>query len=120
MAIPIFEGVIKSRDEIKHAKFVLLYEFGKESDGVFKAYRVKNIGELSKEQMIKTGYEAPHHDPYLCYFFDEEIDLGEFDIQAIIEADKAKFEAAKKDQSESYPEGRPIYMNGFELIKFRK
>lgn len=73
MAIPIFEGVIKSRDEIKHAKFVLLYEFGKESDGVFKAYRVKNIGELSKEQI-----------------------------------------------SESYPEGRPIYMNGFELIKFRK
>lgn len=113
-------GVIKSRDEIKHAKFVLLYEFGKESDGVFKAYRVKNIGELSKEQMIKTGYEDPHHDPYLCYFFDEEIDLGEFDVQAIIEADMVKFEALKKDQSEIYPEGRPIYMNGSELIKYRK
>lgn len=113
-------GVIKSRDEIKHAKFVLLYEIKKESDGVFKAFRVKNIGELSKDQMIKTGYEDPQHAPYLCYFFDEEVYLGEYDIKAIIEADKAKYEASKKESSEEYPDGRPIYMNGSELIKYRR
>ncbi len=27
-------GVVKSRDNVKHAKFVLLYEYGKEKDGV--------------------------------------------------------------------------------------
>jgi len=112
-------GVRKSRDEIRHAKFVVLYIAGKEHEGVWKTFRVKNIGELTKEQMIATGYTDPHHDKYLCYFFDEEISLGEFNIQAIITADKEKFETAKKDPIEKYPAGRPIYMKGEELIKYR-
>ena len=45
-------GVIKSRENIRHAKFVILYEFEKEDKGVYKAFRVKNIGELTKQQMI--------------------------------------------------------------------
>ena len=116
-------GVVKSRDNIKHAKFVILYEFGKESEGVYKAFRVKNTGEMSKEQMIKTGYENPHHDAYFCYFFDEEITLGEFDIQKIIETDKENYELKiDKDKKlpKEYPIGRPIYMKGKDLIKYRK
>lgn len=42
-------GVIKSRENIRHAKFVILYEFEKEDKGVYKAFRVKNIGELTKQ-----------------------------------------------------------------------
>lgn len=112
-------GVIKSRENIRHAKFVILYEFEKEDKGVYKAFRVKNIGELTKQQMIDTGYINPRHDAYLCYFFDEEITLGEFDIQGIIEADKKKYEADPK-HIEKYAEGQPIYMSGKELINFRK
>jgi len=111
-------GVIKSRENIRHAKFVILYEFGKEDKGVYKAFRVKNIGELTKQQMIDTGYINPQHDAYLCYFFDEEITLGEFDIKKIIEADKMKHEADSKQKKE-YAEGQPVYMSGRELIKFR-
>jgi len=111
-------GVIKSRENIRHAKFVILYEFGKEYKGVYKAFRVKNIGELTKQQMIDTGYINPQHDAYLCYFFDEEITLGEFDIKKIIEADKMKHEADSKQKKE-YAEGQPVYMSGRELIKFR-
>jgi len=111
-------GVIKSRENIRHAKFVILYEFGKEDKGVYKAFRVKNIGELTKQQMIDTGYINPRHDAYLCYFFDEEITLGEFDIKKIIEADKMKHEADSKQKKE-YAEGQPVYMSGRELIKFR-
>ena len=33
-------GVIKSRENIRHAKFVILYEFEKEDKGVYKAFRV--------------------------------------------------------------------------------
>lgn len=50
----------------------------------------------------------------------KRINLREFYILAIIEVDKAKFEATKKGQSDIYSEGRPIYINGFELIKFWK
>lgn len=112
-------GVIKSRENIRHAKFVILYEFEKEDKGVYKAFRVKNIGELTKQQMIDTGYINPRHDAYLCYFFDEEITLGEFDIKRIIEADRMKHEADSKQKKE-YAEGQPVYMSGKELINFRK
>ena len=113
-------GVVKSRDEIKHAKFVILYEFGKESNGVYKTFRVKNTGELNKDDMIKYGYNNPGHDKYLCYFFDEEVYLGEFNIEKIIEEDIRKYNKTKKKSQGSYPYGRPIYIEGKELIKFKK
>lgn len=109
-------GVVKSRDYVKHAKFVILYNAGKNK--VYKAFRVKNTGELTHEQMISQGYLRPRHDKYFCYFFDEEITLGEFDIHGIIEADKKKHEVDAK-QKEEYAEGQPIFMSGEELIKFR-
>lgn len=62
--------------------------------------------------MISQGYLNPQHDRYFCYFFDEEITLGDFDIEAIIEEEKAK--------NVEYAKGTPIYMNGEELIKFRR
>ena len=103
-------GVVKSRDYVKHAKFVILYMDGEKK--VYKVFRVKNTGELTREQMISQGYLNPRHDRYFCYFFDEEITLGEFDIEAIVEAEKAK--------NAVYAKGMPVYMNGEELIRFRK
>lgn len=110
-------GVVKSRDYVKHAKFVILYMDGEKK--VYKAFRVKNTGELSREQMISQGYLNPRHDRYFCYFFDEEITLGDFDINEIIKTDKKKYEADTK-QKEEYAEGQPVFMSGEELIKFRK
>lgn len=110
-------GVVKSRDYVKHAKFVILYMDGEKK--VYKAFRVKNTGELSREQMISQGYLNPRHDRYFCYFFDEEITLGDFDINEIIKTDKKKHEAETK-QKEEYAEGQPVFMSGEELIKFRK
>lgn len=103
-------GVVKSRDYVKHAKFVILYMDGEKK--VYKAFRVKNTGELTHEQMISQGCLNPRHDRYFCYFFDEEITLGEFDIETIIEAEKTR--------NAGYAKGMPIYVNGEELIKFRK
>ena len=103
-------GVVKSRDYVKHAKFVILYMDGEKK--VYKAFRVKNTGELNREQMISQGSLNPRHDRYFCYFFDEEITLGEFDIEAIIEAEKAR--------NSEYAKGMPVYMSGEELIKFRR
>lgn len=114
-------GVVKSRKEIRHAKFVILYVAGKEHDGVWKTFRVKNIGELTKEQMIATGYKDPHYDKYLCYFFDEEITIGNIDIEKIIEDDKSAYIEATKYSHvfERYPKGRPIYLEGCKLIEYR-
>lgn len=114
-------GIVKSREEIKHAKFVILYLFGKEQEGAFKVFRVKNIGEMSKYQMIRTGYNNPHYDKYLCYFFDEEVTLGNIDIARIIEDDKKAFLESTRFNHvlEKYPQGRPIYLDGSKLINYR-
>lgn len=103
-------AVVKSRDNVKHAKFVILYDFNKQITRQY-TFRVKNTGEMSKEKMIATGYKCPRHDRYFCYFFDEEITLGKFDLEAILNEAKAK---------NGYIEGQPIYLTGRELIKYRK
>lgn len=116
-------GVVKSRDNIKHAKFVLLYEYGKESEGIRYTFRVKNTGEMQKQQMIDTGYINPNHDAYFCYFFDEEITLGDFDVNKLINFDRQQYsQEIEKDRRlpKEYVEGRPIYITGRDLIKFRK
>ena len=110
-------GVVKSREYVKHAKFVILYNAGENK--VYKSFRVKNTGELSREQIEKQGYINPKHDRYFCYFFDEEISLGDFDIQGIIQSDKEKWKADPK-HLEEYAEGKPVFMSGNELIKFRR
>ncbi len=103
-------AVVKSRDYVKRAKFAILYDFEKRIQRLY-TFRVKNTGEMSKEKMLQTGYENPRHDRYFCYFFDEEITLGKFDIDKVLEDAKTK---------EGYVEGQPIYLTGSELIKFRK
>ena len=103
-------AVVKSRDYVKHAKFAILYDFEKRISRLY-TFRVKNTGEMTKEKMLQTGYDNPRHDRYFCYFFDEEITLGKFDLEAILD------EAKKK---EGYIEGQPIYLTGKELIAYRK
>ena len=103
-------AVVKSRDYVKHAKFVILYDFNKQITRQY-TFRVKNTGEMSKEKMIATGYKCPRHDRYFCYFFDEEITLGKIDLEAILNEAKAK---------NGYIEGQPIYLTGRELIEYRK
>ncbi len=117
------EGGVKRTDTLRQAKFVLLYEYEKEHEGVYKAFRVKGYQEKTKEDLIKEGYPSPHHDRYYCYIFDEEVNLGTFDIERLISTDRINY-SSEIHQSRSllkkYPEGRPIFIKGSELLKFRK
>ena len=103
------------------AKFVLLYEFDKEDQGVFKVYRVKGYQVRTKGDLMKEGYPNPHHARYYCYVFDEEVDLGTFDIERIISADRINYASEIRRSGEltkKYPEGRPIFLKGSELLKY--
>ncbi len=117
------EGGLNIRDTQNiQAKFVLLYEFDKENLGLFKAYRVKDYKVKTKEDLMKEGYPSPHHDRYYCYVFDEEVNLGTFDIERIISTDRINYSSEihqSKSISKKYPEGRPIFLRGSELLKFR-
>lgn len=110
-------GVVKSRKEIRHAKFAILYIAGKENEGVWKSFRVKNIGEMDQDHMKATGYKDPKHEKYLCFFFDEEINIGNYDIKKIIDDDRRTY--LENHHSEDYPQGRPIFIKGRQLIEYR-
>lgn len=115
-------GGVNRQDTIKQAKFVLLYEFGKEHEGVYKAYRVKAYKEKPKEELIREGYPSPHHDRYYCYIFDEEVNLGSFNINAIISKDRINYELEirlSRSLTKEYPEGRPVFLKGSELLEYR-
>lgn len=116
------EGGIKRTDTLRQAKFVILYEFGKERMGIFKVFRVKGYQEKTKDDLIKEGYPSPHHDRYYCYVFDEEVNLGEFDIERIISADRINYSSEihqSRSLTKKYPEGRPIFLKGCELLRYR-
>ncbi len=116
------EGGIKRTDTLKQAKFVLLYQFDKEHEGVYKVFRVKGYAEKSRDELIKEGYPDPHHDRYYCYYFDEEVNLGQYDIEKIISTDRLNYSFKiyqSKSRSKTYPEGRPIFLSGKELIEYR-
>ena len=85
---------------------------------MFKVFRVKNTGELTKEQMMNQGYVDPHHDKYFCYFFDEEVTLGDLNVARIIDDDREQF--LQKNPEGNYPKGRPIYLTARELIRYRE
>ena len=102
---------------------MLLYEYDKEHEGVYKAFRVKGYQEKTKDDLIKEGYPSPHHDRYYCYIFDEEVNLGSFDIERLISTDRINYSSEihqSRSRQKKYPEGRPIFVKGSELLKFRK
>ncbi len=116
------EGGIKRTDTLKQAKFVLLYQFEKEHEGVYKVFRVKGYAEKSKEELIKEGYPDPHHERYYCYYFDEEVNLGQYDIEKIISTDRLSYSFEiyqSKSRTKEYPEGRPIFLSGKKLKEYR-
>ena len=77
----------------------------------------------TKEDLIKEGYLNPHHDRYYIYIFDEEVNLGDYDVKSIISADRINYASEihqSKSLTKTYPEGRPIFLRGTQLLKYRK
>ena len=78
--------------------FVVLYDITNIANG-FRVF-------MDGERMRKALYPNPHG-RYFCYVFDEEVSLGNLDVQKII-------------SDHSYlPIGTPIYLKGSELIRYR-
>ena len=85
--------------------FVVLYDVNNIADG-FRVFRVHHTAIMDEERMRKAQYPDPHG-RYFCYVFDEEVSLGDLDVQKII-----------NEHSDS-PRGAPIYLKGSELIRYR-
>lgn len=92
--------------------FAILYEYGHEHENRYRVFRVHHHAVMTAERMKKSLYP---HDPkshkYFCYVFDEEVTLGNLDINSLLSFERI--------DNKNYIEGAPIFLTGKEIIKYR-
>lgn len=105
-------GQIKAHLDKMVVSFVVLYEYGHEHENKYRVFHVHHHAFIKKDRMRETLYPSESKGNYFCYVFDEEVTLGNLDVQRLI--------SQKRIDDREYVDGAPIFMSGKELIKFRK
>ena len=106
-------GQEKSKMDKKAVFFAILYEYGHEYENRYRVFRVHHHAVMTAEQMKKSLYPyVPERKKYFCYVFDEEVTLGNLDINKLLSSERI--------YNKTCDEGAPIFKTCEELIKFRK
>ena len=95
-------------------KFAILYETGKEAENKYHVFRIHDMARMTEARMRQADYPTNHggpHGDYLIFRFDDEVSIGNFDINALITR-------YRLDHPE-YIYGSPIYPTGEELLKYK-
>ncbi|MDY3216966.1 MAG: restriction endonuclease [Sodaliphilus sp.] len=107
-------GQVKSHLDKMVVSFVILYEYGHENDNKYRVFRVHHHATMTAKRLKQSLYPSePTAEKYLCYVFDEEVTLGDLDIDALI----TSVRIAKREE---FVEGAPVFVKGEELIRYRK
>ena len=105
-------GQIKFRLDKMVVSFVVLYEFGHESENKYRVFHVHHHASMDKKRLKKTQYPGePNSEKYFCYVFDEEVTLGNLNISALL--------SDKTESAKDVDYGAPIFVTGEELLKYR-
>lgn len=105
-------GQIKAHLDKMVVSFVVLYEYGHEHENKYRVFHVHHHAYIKEDRMRETLYPSEPKGNYFCYVFDEEVTLGNLDVQRLI--------SQKRIGDREYIDGAPIFMTGKEIIKFRK
>lgn len=105
-------GQIKAHLDKMVVSFVVLYEYGHEHENKYRVFHVHHHAYIKEDRMRETLYPSEPKGNYFCYVFDEEVTLGNLDVQRLI--------SQKRIDDREYVDGAPIFMTGKEIIKFRK
>lgn len=105
-------GQIKAHLDKMVVSFVVLYEYGHEHENKYRVFHVHHHAYIKEDRMRETLYPGEPKGNYFCYVFDEEVTLGNLDVQRLI--------SQKRIDDREYIDGAPIFMTGKEIIKFRK
>lgn len=105
-------GQIKAHLDKMVVSFVVLYEYGHEHENKYRVFHVHHYAYIKEDRMRETLYPSEPKGNYFCYVFDEEVTLGNLDVQRLI--------SQKRIDDREYVDGAPIFMSGKELIKYRK
>lgn len=106
-------GQVKARLDKMVVSFVVLYEYGHESENKYRVFRVHHHASMDKKRLIKSQYPSePNSEKYFCYVFDEEVTLGDLDIHALL--------SSKRIVEKIDDNGAPIFVSGKELLEYRR
>ena len=92
-------------------KIAILYEEGHEHENQYRVFRIHDTAVMDEERMRIANYPRTPKGEYFIFRFDDEISLGDLDINTLI--------SSKRINDHSYVSYTPILVKGEELIKFR-
>ena len=104
----------KSRIRAMRPLFAIIYEEDKPED--YHVFKIHDFAEMSEERMRQAMYPTNHGGPngdYFIFRFDEEVNIGRFNINALINFHRIS-------DKESFVEGAPLYTTGKELMKYKQ
>ena len=102
----------KTRIRSMKPKFAILYEEGHEQENSYHVFRIHDYAVMTKERMKLAQYPREPKGDYFIFRFDEEIRIGNFNINLLIKKHRL-FDA-------EYESGKPIYLKGEELMRYKK
>ncbi len=103
---------VKSRLKGMKVKFAILYKEGREGENAYHIFRVHDTAVMTEERMREALYPREPKGEYFIFRFDEEINMGSFNIAHLI--------GQHCLSTSDYKEGTPIFVKGEELITYRK
>lgn len=106
-------GQVKARLLSLPVCFAVLYEYGCESENKYRVFRVHHHASMTAERMKQAWYPSdPGSKNYFCYVFDEEVSLGNININSLI--------SYHRISDKEFIDGMPIFVKGEELIVYRQ
>jgi hypothetical protein len=104
---------LKTRIRQMKPRFVILYEEGHLHENNYRVFRVHDYAKMSENRMRLAHYPRDPKGDYFVFRMDEEVRIGEFDINAVV----SEYAIEKRDK---YHDGAPVYVTGEELLKHKK
>lgn len=105
-------GQVKTQLDKMIVSFVVLYEYGKESENNYRVFHVHHHATMTADRLKKSLYPGePNAEKYFCYVFDEEVTLGNIDVAVLLSQERYKMLVA---------EGAPVFVIGEKLVNYKK
>lgn len=76
----------------------------------YHVFRIHDYAEMSEERMRQALYPREPKGDYFVFRFDEEVSIGQFDINRLINM---------KRLESDFVEGTPLYVKGSELLGYK-
>ena len=93
-------------------KFVILYEENHLDENKYHVFRVHDYAKMTEERMRQALYPGDPKGDYFIFRMDEEITIGAYDINAVVNEYMGKNKLENK--------GQPVYVTGEQLLKHQK